>query len=154
VRPAAQGCRFPSEAAVARRPRKSRIPPERGSAAVHLLTALERGHDVLWVRWSAVESGPALTHPAVMDQQAEALEQWLDRIRSSDATVRSQAASDLARDRPSAQRGSVSHTGAPAQARAHSGGGGVIRTREGRFRPLTAFEAVPFVHSGTPPPGV
>src|SRR5581483_7902644 len=32
------------------------------------------------------------------------------------------------------------------------GGGGVIRTREGRFRPLTAFEAVPFVHSGTPPP--
>ena len=31
-------------------------------------------------------------------------------------------------------------------------GGGVIRTREGRFRPLTAFEAVPFVHSGTPPP--
>jgi hypothetical protein len=30
-------------------------------------------------------------------------------------------------------------------------GGGVIRTREGRFRPLTAFEAVPFVHSGTPP---
>jgi threonine aldolase len=34
------------------------------------------------------------------------------------------------------------------------GGGGVIRTREGRIRPLTAFEAVPFVHSGTPPPGV
>ena len=33
-------------------------------------------------------------------------------------------------------------------------GGGVIRTREGRFRPLTAFEAVPFVHSGTPPWGV
>jgi hypothetical protein len=27
----------------------------------------------------------------------------------------------------------------------------VIRTREGRIRPLTAFEAVPFVHSGTPP---
>jgi hypothetical protein len=35
-----------------------------------------------------------------------------------------------------------------------SSGGGVIRTREGRFRPLTAFEAVPFVHSGTPPQGV
>ena len=30
-------------------------------------------------------------------------------------------------------------------------GGGVIRTREGRIRPLTAFEAVPFVRSGTPP---
>ena len=28
----------------------------------------------------------------------------------------------------------------------------MIRTREGRIRPLTAFEAVPFVHSGTPPP--
>ncbi len=27
----------------------------------------------------------------------------------------------------------------------------MIRTREGRIRPLTAFEAVPFVHSGTPP---
>ena len=27
----------------------------------------------------------------------------------------------------------------------------MIRTREGRFRPLTAFEAVPFVRSGTPP---
>jgi signal-transduction protein with cAMP-binding, CBS, and nucleotidyltransferase domain len=27
----------------------------------------------------------------------------------------------------------------------------VIRTREGRIRPLTAFEAVPFVRSGTPP---
>jgi hypothetical protein len=27
----------------------------------------------------------------------------------------------------------------------------VIRTRERRFRPLTAFEAVPFVRSGTPP---
>ncbi len=31
------------------------------------------------------------------------------------------------------------------------GGGGVIRTREGWIRPLTAFEAVPFVRSGTPP---
>ena len=29
----------------------------------------------------------------------------------------------------------------------------MIRTREGRIRPLTAFEAVPFVHSGTPPGG-
>jgi hypothetical protein len=74
------------------------------SAAVHLLTALERRPDALWVRWSAVESGPALTHPAVMDQQAEALEQWLDRIQSSDVAVPSQAASDLAPDRPSAQR--------------------------------------------------
>ena len=27
----------------------------------------------------------------------------------------------------------------------------MIRTREGRIRPLTAFEAVPFVRSGTPP---
>ena len=27
----------------------------------------------------------------------------------------------------------------------------MIRTRERRIRPLTAFEAVPFVHSGTPP---
>src|SRR5438093_6386988 len=32
-----------------------------------------------------------------------------------------------------------------------AGGGGVIRTREGWIRPLTAFEAVPFVRSGTPP---
>jgi hypothetical protein len=31
-----------------------------------------------------------------MDKQAEALEQWLDRIRSSDDAVRSQAAYDLA----------------------------------------------------------
>src|SRR5688500_4159723 len=41
--------------------------------------------------------------------------------------------------------------GASAGRRHICGGGGVIRTREGRFRPLTAFEAVPFVHSGTPP---
>ena len=42
--------------------------------------------------------------------------------------------------------------GGPAErARPEHGGGGVIRTREGRIRPLTAFEAVPFVHSGTPP---
>ena len=37
-------------------------------------------------------------------------------------------------------------------AQADGSGGGVIRTRERRIRPLTAFEAVPFVHSGTPPP--
>ena len=30
----------------------------------------------------------------------------------------------------------------------------MIRTRERRIRPLTAFEAVPFVHSGTPPPTI
>ncbi len=42
----------------------------------------------------------------------------------------------------------------PRWARPQVRGGGVIRTREGRIRPLTAFEAVPFVHSGTPPRGV
>ena len=41
-------------------------------------------------------------------------------------------------------------TGRAAGRPAH-GGGGAIRTRERRIRPLTAFEAVPFVHSGTPP---
>ena len=56
------------------------------------------------------------------------------------------------------ERASADHTRTAARTRGREreddGGGGVIRTREGRFRPLTAFEAVPFVHSGTPPPGV
>ena len=40
---------------------------------------------------------------------------------------------------------------APSQAAGLSRGGDRIRTCEGRIRPLTAFEAVPFVRSGTPP---
>jgi hypothetical protein len=45
---------------------------------------------------STVEFNSRLKHPAGMDKQAEALEQWLDRIQSSDDGVRNNAASDLA----------------------------------------------------------
>ena len=47
--------------------------------------------------------------------------------------------------------GGVTPNGRPSEAAGWSRGGDRIRTCEGRIRPLTAFEAVPFVRSGTPP---